>query len=98
MFHILVVEDDSPLNRLICKVLEKNGYEPIAAYDGNEALNILEDTYIDLIITDLMMPQMDGFDLTKALRESGYQLPILVGTARDSFPDKLKGFKLGIDD
>ena len=55
-------------------------------------------TYIDLIVTDLMMPRMDGYDLTKALRDSGYQLPILVVTAKDTFPDKAKGFKLGIDD
>ena len=98
MFHILVVEDDQALNKLICRVLAKNGYETYAAFNGEEALRMLDQTYIDLIITDLMMPQMDGFDLTKELRESGYQLPILVVTAKDTFPDKLKGFKLGIDD
>ena len=98
MFHILVVEDDKTLNKLICRVLNKNGYETASAADGEEALALLEQTYIDLIITDLMMPKMDGYDLTKELRESGYQLPILVVTAKDTFPDKLKGFKLGIDD
>lgn len=98
MFHILVVEDDLALNKLICQVLTKNNYEAIPAHDGEEALKLLEDNYIDLIITDLMMPRLDGFDLTRELRESGYQLPILVVTARDAFPDKLKGFKLGIDD
>lgn len=98
MFHILVVEDDQALNKLICRVLTKNGYEPVSAADGEEALSLLDQTYIDLIITDLMMPKLDGYDLTKELRENGYQLPILVVTAKDSFPDKLKGFKLGIDD
>ena len=98
MFHILVVEDDQALNKLICRVLAKNGYETAAAFNGEEALTLLDQTYIDLIITDLMMPKMDGYDLTKELRESGYQLPILVVTAKDTFPDKLKGFKLGIDD
>ena len=97
MFHILVVEDDQALNKLICRVLIKNGYETYSAFNGEEALNMLDQTYIDLIITDLMMPQMDGFDLTRELRENGYQLPILVVTAKDIFPDKLKGFKLGID-
>ena len=98
MFHILVVEDDQALNKLICRVLAKNGYETAAAFDGEEALAILDNTYIDLIITDIMMPRMDGYDLTRELRENGYQLPILVVTAKDTFPDKLKGFKLGIDD
>ena len=98
MFHILVVEDDQALNKLICSVLNKNGYETASATDREEALALLDQMYIDLIITDLMMPNMDGYDLTKALRDSGYQLPILVVTARDTFPDKAKGFKLGIDD
>ena len=99
MFHILVVEDDQALNKLICRVLNKNGYETSVAFDGEQALEMLDQTYIDLIVTDLMMPRMDGYDLTKALRDSGYQLPILVSvTAKDTFPDKAKGFKLGIDD
>ena len=86
------------MNKLICRVLNKNGYETASATDGEEAVALLDQMYIDLIITDLMMPNMDGYDLTKALRDSGYQLPILVVTARDTFPDKAKGFKLGIDD
>ena len=66
MFHILVVEDDQALNKLICRVLNKNGYETASAADGEEALALLDQMYIDLIITDLMMPNMDGYDLTKA--------------------------------
>ncbi|MCD8097392.1 MAG: response regulator transcription factor [Lachnospiraceae bacterium] len=98
MFHILVVEDDQALNKLICRVLNKNDYETYSAADGEEALALLDQNYIDLIITDLMMPNLDGFDLTKELRDNGYQLPILVVTARDTYLDKAKGFKLGIDD
>ena len=98
MFHIMGVEDDQVLNKLICRVLVKNNYEVVPAFDGEEALSLLDQNYIDLIITDLMMPKVDGYDLTKELRESGYQLPILVVTAKDTFPDKLEGFKLGIDD
>ena len=98
MFHIMVVEDDQALNKLICRVLVKNKYEVVPAFDGEAALSLLDQNYIDLIITDLMMPKVDGYDLTKELRESGYQLPILVVTGKDTFPDKLKGFKLGIDD
>ena len=90
MFHILVVEDDQALNKLICRVLNKNGYETSVAFDGEQALEMLDQTYIDLIVTDLMMPRMDGYDLTKALRDSGYQLPSLVVTAKDTFPDKAK--------
>ena len=78
MFHILVVEDDHALNKLICRVLTKNNYEVTAAFDGAEALAFLDQTYIDLIITDLMMPRMDGYDLTRELRESGYQYGKLV--------------------
>ena len=70
MFHILVVEDDQALNKLICRVLTKNNYQVTAAFDGEEALSFLDQTYIDLIITDLMMPRMDGYDLTRELRES----------------------------
>ncbi|MCC8140743.1 MAG: response regulator transcription factor [Lachnospiraceae bacterium] len=79
-------------------MLNKNDYETYSATDGEEALALLDQNYSDLIIPDLMMPNLDGFDLTKELRDNGYQLPILVVTARDTYPDKAKGFKLGIDD
>ena len=98
MFHILVVEDDQALNKLICRVLNKNGYETASATDGEEALALLEQMHVDLLLTDMMMTKVDRHRRTRALRDSGYQLPILVVTARDTFPDKAKGFKLGIDD
>ena len=75
MFQILVVEDDKELCDLFCTVLTDNGYTAVPAADGLAAFDILDDTYIDLVISDIMMPRMDGFELTKALRESGYTHP-----------------------
>lgn len=98
MFNILVVEDDAKINRLFCKVLSRHDYRTFSAADGLAALKILENEYIDLIISDVMMPNMDGFALTQALREADYQLPVLIITAKDHFADKQRGFSAGIDD
>lgn len=70
MFHILVVEDDADMRELFCTVLSDSGYTCIPASDGREALAIMEREYIDLIVSDIMMPHMDGYELTKALREA----------------------------
>ncbi len=98
MFNILVVEDDAELNRLFCTVLEKNGYNPIGASDGEAALDIMQSEYIDLIITDIMMPRLDGFQLTESLRHTDRTTPVLLITAKDSFGDKQRGFLSGADD
>jgi DNA-binding response OmpR family regulator len=98
MFNILVVEDDDKLNKLFCTVLIRNGYHAIAAKDGAEALDLLDLEFIDLIISDIMMPRMDGYTLTKALRDAGYNLPVLMITAKENFEDKQKGFFAGTDD
>lgn len=98
MFNILVVEDDAELNRLFCTVLEKNGYNPIGAPDGEAALDIMQSEYIDLIITDIMMPRLDGFQLTESLRHTDRTTPVLLITAKDSFGDKQRGFLSGADD
>ena len=98
MFNILVVEDDAELNRLFCTVLEKNGYNPIGASDGEAALDIMQSEYIDLIITDIMMPRLDGFQLTESLRQTDRTTPVLLITAKDSFGDKQRGFLSGADD
>lgn len=98
MFNILVVEDDAELNRLFCTVLEKNGYNPIGAPDGEAALDIMQSEYIDLIITDIMMPRLDGFQLTESLRQTDRTTPVLLITAKDSFGDKQRGFLSGADD
>lgn len=98
MFRILVVEDDSKLNKLFCTVLTRYDYQVFPAVDGEEALEILDKHYIDLIITDIMMPNMDGYELAESLRNSGYTLPILIITAKEQFEDKKRGFLIGIDD
>jgi len=98
MFHILIVEDDKELRELFCTVLLKNGYKTTSAKDGTEALDVLDKEYIDLIISDIMMPNMDGFELVKAIRDALFSLPILMITAKESFEDKQRGFLLGTDD
>lgn len=98
MFHILVAEDDVNTRRLMGAVLKENGYVPILAGDGAEALRIMEQKHVDLLVTDIMMPQMDGYQLTEALRESGHTLPILMVTAKEMPIDKKKGFLIGTDD
>ncbi len=98
MFHILVVEDDKNLRRLMATYLMQEGYEVYHADDGEAALSILDSTHIDLIISDIMMPNMDGYELTEELRAAGYTLPILMVTAKETFEDKRKGFLVGTDD
>ncbi|AVQ38075.1 DNA-binding response regulator [Clostridium botulinum] len=98
MFKVLVVEDDPALRKLFCTVLNKNGYESIEAKDGDSALDILYKEYIDLIISDIMMPNMDGYTLTKLIRESNNNVPILMITAKETFSDKQEGFRVGTDD
>ena len=82
MFQILIVEDDKELSQLFQKVLEKNGYQVKSASDGALALEILDKEYIDLIISDIMMPVMDGYELVSELRSAGYQIPVLMITAK----------------
>lgn len=98
MFKVLVVEDDKELRDLFSSVLTDNGYTAIPAADGMDALDVLDNTAVDLIISDVMMPRMDGFEMTKALREAGYTLPVLMITAKESFADKREGFRVGTDD
>lgn len=98
MFNILVVEDDKKMRQLMVAVLKKNGYKAFCAEDGEMALEILNKEYIDLIISDIMMPNMDGYELTKSLRDANYNLPILMVSAKESFQDKQKGFMVGTDD
>lgn len=98
MFQILVVEDDKDLRDLFCTVLTENGYTAIPAADGLTAFDILENTYVDLMISDIMMPRMDGLAMTRALREAGYTMPVLIITAKESAADKREGFRAGTDD
>lgn len=98
MFRILVAEDDRELRQLFRRVLENSGYEVAEAADGQEALDLLESTYIDLIISDIMMPRVDGFELVRSVRQAGMHMPVLMITARDAFQDMQRGFVSGTDD
>lgn len=98
MPNILVVEDDIALNKLICKVLEKNGHYVISKKDGKEALDLLDEMHVDLIVTDVMMPKMDGYEFIENVRSFNSNIPVLYVTAKGSFNDKLRGFNLGADD
>jgi len=98
MFKILVVEDDIKLRKLFCTVLVKNGYNAYQAGDGIEAWNVMETNHIDLIISDIMMPNMDGYEFTKSVRDINGEIPILMITAKEDFFAKQRGFLLGTDD
>ncbi|MDO5559004.1 MAG: response regulator transcription factor [Oscillospiraceae bacterium] len=98
MFNILVVEDDKELCELFCTVLSDNGYNPIAAPNGAAALEIFDHEYIDLIISDIMMPVMNGYELVRQLRNADFTLPVLMITAKDNIKDKQEGFLAGTDD
>ena len=98
MFKILIVEDDQELRQLFGHVLLKNGYAVKEVSNGKEALDALETDYYDLMISDIMMPKMDGFELVRSLRETGNGIPVLMITAKDAFDDMRVGFLLGTDD
>ena len=98
MFHILVVDDDKNTRRLFRAVLENAGYTVSAASDGAEALELMDSEHIDLVVLDIMMPHMDGYEFTKALREVENNLPILMVSAKQLPEDKKKGFLVGTDD
>lgn len=98
MFSILVVEDDEMLNKMICAKLQQESYLVFSSYDGEQALELLDKEHIDLIITDIMMPNMDGYQLARELRNAFYTIPILMITAKNQIEDMEKGFRAGTDD
>ena len=98
MIHILVVEDDREICHLYSRVLTKNGYQVTEASNGQEALDAIDKTYFDLIISDIMMPLMNGYEMVQALRDSGSTIPVMMITAKDAFDDKRQGFLSGTDD
>ena len=98
MFCVLVVEDDEVLNKMVCTKLKQEGYIALSAFNGSKALDILDKEHVDLIISDIMMPEMDGYSLTKELRSGAYTLPILMITAKDQMDDLEMGFQAGADD
>lgn len=98
MFKILIAEDDVELRELFKHVLLKNGYSVFGVSNGKEACAALDKSYYDLIISDIMMPIMDGYELVQFLRDSGNNIPVLTVTAKDAFDDMRMGFLSGMDD
>lgn len=98
MFRILIAEDDAELRQLFEHVLSRSGYETTGVENGLKALEALNNEYYDLVISDIMMPVMDGYELVRTIRERGLMLPVLMITAKDAFDDMRKGFTSGSDD
>ena len=98
MFKILVVEDDKDLNRAVCSFLNQSGYEATGCIEANSAYDSMYGNSYDLIISDIMMPGIDGFEFAKTVRGLNEDIPILFMTARDDFASKQRGYRIGIDD
>ncbi|MBQ6700672.1 MAG: response regulator, partial [Oscillospiraceae bacterium] len=98
MFKILIAEDDKELCQLFQHVLTKNGYSVKGVANGKEALDAIDSDYYDIIISDIMMPVMDGYELVSSLREAGSTIPVMMITAKDAFDDMRLGFLSGTDD
>ena len=98
MLKILIAEDDRELRQLFSHVLVKNGYRVTGVANGRQALDALDTEYYDMIISDMMMPEMDGYTLVRMLREAGSTTPVLMITAKDAFDDMRLGFQFGVDD
>ena len=98
MFKILVVEDNEELNRGVCSFLNRSGYEAIGCLGAESAYDEMYSNVFDLIISDIMMPGIDGFEFAKTVRSLNEDIPILFMTARDDFASKQRGYRIGIDD
>lgn len=98
MFKILVVEDDQALNHTVCAFLNSSGYEAFGCHNATAAFDALYEQIYDLIVSDIMMPGIDGFEFARTVRETNKEIPILFMTARDDLPAKQRGFRIGIDD
>ncbi|MBE5764796.1 MAG: response regulator transcription factor [Clostridiales bacterium] len=98
MIKILVVEDDTDLNRFVCYSLRNSGYEVATCFNGKEALEKMEDFKCDLLLTDVMMPEVNGFELAESVRSVNKTMPIIFMTAKDDKPSKMLGYNIGIDE
>lgn len=98
MFKILIVEDDKDLNRSVCAFLNANGYEAIGCICASDAYDAMYENVFDLIISDIMMPDIDGFEFVSTVRELNEDIPVLFMTARDDLASKQRGYRLGVDD
>lgn len=98
MFQILVVEDDKDLNRTVCSFLNQSGYEATGCLNADDAYDAMYNKTFDLIVSDIMMPGVDGFEFAQTVRSLNEDIPILFMTARDDFASKQRGYRVGIDD
>ena len=98
MFQILVVEDYKDLNRTVCAFLNASGYQATGGLNANDAYDAMYGTMFDLIVSDIMMPGIDGFEFAKTVRSLNENIPILFMTARDDFASKQRGYRIGVDD
>lgn len=98
MFQILVVEDDRDLNRSVCDFLGRSGYEATGCLNANDAYDAMYDKEFDLIVSDIMMPGIDGYEFARTVRGLNENIPILFMTARDDFASKQRGYRVGVDD
>ncbi len=98
MFHILVVEDDRALNKTVCSFLNHSGYKATGCLNASDAYDALEGTIFDLIVSDIMMSGIDGFEFARTVRDLNENIPILFMTARDDIASKKRGFRIGVDD
>lgn len=98
MIRILVAEDDSAMNKLVCNMLTDKGYEPVACFDGAQAMREFERQPFDMVITDIMMPNADGYRLAEEVRQTDKHIPILFMTALDDKLSQQRGFRSGADD
>ena len=98
MAKILVVEDEVELNKIICRSLRDRGYDVTSAVNGLEALSLTENSKFDMILTDIMMPKMDGFELADSIRLTDKEIPIVFMTAKDDKASKMLGYSIGVDD
>ena len=98
MFKILIVEDDVELNKSVCTFLNNSGYETMGCLNASDAYDAMYSQMFDLIVSDIMMPDIDGFEFVKTVRTLNEEIPILFMTARDDFASKQRGYRVGIDD
>ena len=98
MFKILVVEDDKDLNKTVCSFLNHSGYEAVGCLNANEAYDTLADNIVDLIVSDIMMPGINGYEFAATVRELNEDIPILFMTAKGDIASKQRGFRIGVDD
>ena len=98
MARILLVDDEQPIQTLLSFPLQRDGYEVVQAADGPEALERFDEQVFDLVVLDVMLPDLDGFEVIRLLREGGARIPVVFLTARDSTDDKIRGLTLGGDD